>query len=195
MKVYIYVTKGPKVLAHFGGKYAVRKKGESGLNGKVVASFNLNEIDNYEMEYQNDGTDDCMKRIARISTDQEGDEQTERVASNEDEPRDDCDLLKRSCLTFEGLGKFLFRKGECGWRRFYAWKIDNLEIYATARNLCDFMNFSADFFYEAPRSWSYTMGDMNGEGGVILPVRPEWVCRILNGEKTIEIRTTKPRSL
>lgn len=217
MKVYIYVTKGPKILAHFGGKYAIRKKGESGLNGKVVASFDCNEIDHYEMEYQNDGTDDALKKIRKLTVDGDGEENEELVASNELENRDDCVLLAESCLTFNGLGKFLFKKGECGLKRFYAWRIENLKILDEPLPLSDFVASKirenpklTDVWPidKAPQSWRYSVGRgaiytkegcfegfRIGEDSIILSVRPEWACRILSGEKTIEIRTTKPRSL
>ena len=108
----------------------------------------------------------------------------------------DIDLFKRSCLDLESLKRYLGKKGG------YAIKIKNLHIFGEAKNLSDYMNCRFEEWdyrdlYELEKSpknmqyvstWGCDEISMWGNTYILVSVRPDNLCRILNGDKTIEIR-------
>lgn len=118
------------------------------------------------------------------------------------------ELLKHSCLTFDELDNYL--QGKNG----YALHISNLKVFDKPKALsdCDItieeitwdtlrcdscMDFKADCkeCYEnyltrelkkAPQNMMNVW--FNGERYVLISIQPQWLCKILNGEKDIEIR-------
>jgi hypothetical protein len=165
MKVYIYVTKGGKCLCRFpplailfGKKFHLwSKKNLSAepLNGKIIASFELNEAESISQKYAGQRKDGHF-----------------------------YDVLEKACLTAEELEKYCptgSKKEAC------AWYIESLQILDEPFNLGD---FAKD---RAPQSWGYAT--INGAKCVLVSIRPEWACKILNGEKTIEVRKSAPKGV
>lgn len=169
MKCYIYVTKSEPYLWKYhcvsdnfngiGFETSYSKKEHDStddgeiLNGKIVASFELNKVDMYDLprlEYY--GYIGLIKNT-----------------------------LKYSCLNYEQLEEYV------GNKDFYAWHIDNLEI----------LDKPLVIMGKAPQSWQYCRDIVNGtnECCILISIKPEWVCKILNEEKTIEVRKTAPKEL
>ena len=127
-------------------------------------------------------------------------------------------LLDKSCLTILELCKYIgnnpnWTKGKYG----YAIKIKNLHIFDEPRDLSEYSkkvehckcdkcldhckNYYAKnnitqtinkgctkytILYKAPQNMMYVF-DLE-EKKVLISIHPEWLCKILNGEKTIEVR-------
>ena len=106
-------------------------------------------------------------------------------------------LLKYSCLTNKELSDYLDtsandKKTFCKDTFGYAIHIKNLHIFSEPKELCDYhisyYDKSCGFqrekhIWRAPQNMCTTL-----EGDIMISIRPEWVCKILNGEKTIEVR-------
>ena len=93
------------------------------------------------------------------------------------------DLLKKSCLMDYELDNYLI--GENG----YAIHIKNLHIFDKPREL-DFYSSNFDYFKKvekAPQNMMKVWEDQENPR-VLISIRPQWLCKILNGEKEIEIR-------
>lgn len=82
---------------------------------------------------------------------------------------------KESCLTLTEIAKYV------GDNYYYAWPIKELKILEEAK----------DILYSAPQSWCYIWTDEDHKS-ILISIKPKWVEKILNGEKTIEIRKTRP---
>ena len=105
-------------------------------------------------------------------------------------------LLNNSCLNAFELNDYL------GGHGGYAIHIKNLHIFdepkkitayhcKTNKNdeLCLNGGCGYKFFHKAPQNMMKVY-DHWGKGNeyVLISIRPEWLCKILNGEKTIEVR-------
>ena len=112
--------------------------------------------------------------------------------------------LEKSCLTKEQL--FDYIKGK---NMFYAIHIKNLHIFDKPRELSDYVTKQCQFakcstckygknnilcstinipITKAPQNMMYCYGKNTGEKYILISIQPEWLCKILNGEKTIEVR-------
>ena len=92
------------------------------------------------------------------------------------------ELAINSCLyNFEDMDDYL--KGKSG----YAIHIKNLKIYDTPKELNEYFNGNEEYINKAPQNMMYC-NDLFGKLYALISIRPEWLCKILNGEKTIEIR-------
>lgn len=96
------------------------------------------------------------------------------------------DLLDKSCLTNDMLCDYL--DGNTG----YAIHIKNLNIFDEPRELSEYSKRIGNDFQvlgNAPQNMmkccetKYII-----ENYILISIRPEWLCKILNGEKTIECR-------
>jgi len=118
-------------------------------------------------------------------------------------PSKNINLSKESCLDTYDICEYLedynadniFKKG-------YAIHIKNLHIFDEPKELSEFYNIQdcggmlfTHTLKKAPQNmmrvsvnrWlygEYTPNDVN----ILISIRPEWLCKILNGEKTIEVR-------
>lgn len=86
------------------------------------------------------------------------------------------ELLEKSCLTKEQLDKYLNKKDG------YALHIKNLKAFDKPRILHDSLLID-----KAPQNMQWVC-DIDFNTYILISVRPEWLCKILNGEKTVEIR-------
>ena len=114
------------------------------------------------------------------------------------------DLFKESRLDYDKLDKYLNKKNG------YALHISNLKIFKKPKELIDYKidntkkygSFGWAFeehekypsLQKAPQNmmrvydpWEIDENGV-GEAYVLISIRPEWICKILNGEKTIEVR-------
>lgn len=94
----------------------------------------------------------------------------------------ECDLSIKSCLTADEIDDYLINKSG------YAIYIKNLHIFKKPRELSYYFNENEEYIEKAPQNMMYCYGKNTGEKYILISIRPEWICKILNGEKTIEIR-------
>ena len=103
------------------------------------------------------------------------------------EKSEDVDFSVESCLDFDELNDYL--KGENG----YASHISDLNVFDKPLELSSNELLVKSYKYDnchylkrAPMNMCWVFH--NGEWKVLISIRPEWVCKILNGEKKIEVR-------
>lgn len=98
------------------------------------------------------------------------------------------EILEKSCII--DVNKFFeYLQGEDG----YAIHIKNLHIFDEPLSLFEiskechysYKEYLPKYF-NAPQNICYCW--YKGEKCALISIRPEWLCKILNGEKTIEIR-------
>lgn len=180
VKVLLYCTKAKPYLDEFQNLYAIHKtwlgKPDKPLNGKIVAKC---DIETEELFVKKD--------IGWAST----------SGMTEEE------ILHKSQLRKNKLNEYLGNNG-------YALHISNLAIFKKPKELNNYRidntktygSFGWAFeehekyssLQKAPqnmmRVYDPCDADENGAGElcVLISIRPEWLCKILNGEKTIEVR-------
>ena len=190
MKLLLYCTKAkPKlyntdkgfVLTDFKlGEYFNNKVL---LNGKIVAEcdFEVEEIGLVEIpDYAGD---ECHTFVYDVSI------YFETKTLNQDK------LFKKSCLNWEEMEKYLYSTNGKG----YAIHIKNLKIFDEPKELSDYysrarkMNtfdgyeWVCESIDKAPQNMMYAQ-DEKEKQYILISIRPEWLCKILNNEKTIEVR-------
>lgn len=146
------------------------------LNGKIVA-----ECD-YEVEEIECRTSIGMSGIHDEYT-------TKSLGENE--------LLYASKI--DEIAFINYLKGKNG----YAIHLKNLHIFDRPRNLSCYSTYIKEivntwWFYlnhkkakqleKAPQNMMYCYGNNTGEKYILISIHPEWLAKILNGEKTIEVR-------
>lgn len=116
---------------------------------------------------------DCEK-VEEFTTSYRGDMRQTKIIS------------KDSCLSLSDLVDYQ-RENNC----LYAIHLSNLNIFGKP------LAFDKDYIYKdykgneiitkAPQNMCRVY-DRFGNKYILISIRPEWVCKILNGEKTIEVR-------
>ena len=93
--------------------------------------------------------------------------------------------LEESCLTINQLENYLYSNNYKG----YALHIKNLkEKILSFDKDCIFKKpHGNELITRAPQNMQWCF-DRRGNRYALISIRPEWLCKILNGEKTIEIR-------
>ena len=140
-------------------------KEETLLNGKIVAQFDCEKVEKFDVPYP----------------------------AYFWEVKDELEhITKGSCLSLMSLHHYL--KNDSG----YAIHISNLEIFDEPKELNDFKLFNPNYYLytnikRAPQNMCYVVKEppmcfAPSEEYILISIRPEWVCKILNGEKTIEVR-------
>ena len=107
------------------------------------------------------------------------------------------EVLEKSCLTSDELCEYL---GD--YNEGYAIHIKNLHIFDEPRELEEVYKIDnvggklfthslkkapQNMMYVSVNRWVYDFyepSDIN----ILISIKPEWLCKILNGEKTIEVR-------
>jgi predicted transcriptional regulator len=173
MKLLLYCTKAKPILfKHFkwldGKDFAckdVSKNGYYCYNGKIVA--------------------ECDFEVEKLSIGYGVGWQTETIKGTEN-------IEKISCLSRAKLYEYCKGKG-------YAIHIKNLHIFDEPKELQEYATLKKyPGGYEkfvsverAPQNMMYVYdvnSDNPNEKKVLISIRPEWLCKILNKEKTIEVR-------
>ena len=132
------------------------------LNGKIVAECEVEteEISLSEYPYY----DDCSVCLLDTPT------------LNHDE------LLDKSCLSDNELDDYLIdQKG-------YALHIENLSKFARPQDLIDYWGWKSNKLVRKAPQNMMRLADIGNDMYILISIRPEWLCKILNGEKTIEVR-------
>ena len=93
-------------------------------------------------------------------------------------------IEKLSCINREQLYQYCKSNG-------YAIHIKNLNIFDEPRELSDYKGNSKGNFFKiiekAPQNMQMVLNEKL-EDCILISIRPKWLCKILNGEKTIECR-------
>lgn len=169
MKLLLYCTKSKWQLFRdiITGKWLIDKiKNGNAVNGKIVA----------ECDYE-------VEKIFR-TFDIRKDFYTVKV--NVD------DLYNKTCLTYEELCDYL---GNGNNGSGYAIHINNLHIFDKPKELSDYYQYTikgipntpAKNMQKAPQNMMRVFS-WRGDDYILISIRPEWLCKILNGEKKIEVR-------
>lgn len=103
------------------------------------------------------------------------------------------DIEERACLKFEQIEQYLCTNDYKG----YALHISNLKIfdkpqkyqddYLYRRKINTYF-YNDEYFRKAPQNMMKVIDAYGDDEYVLISIRPEWICKILNGEKTIEVR-------
>ena len=138
------------------------------LNGKIVAEcdFEVEEITNCGTSFMIMKYDDLQ-----------------------DNYRYTNEIARGSCLDYNDLKRYL------GTNNGYAIHIKNLHIFDKPRELKEYykdnflqeLNTSDTRVYKAPQNMM-NVYDIKGNHYILISIQPQWLCKILNGEKTIEVR-------
>lgn len=145
---------------------------EQALNGKIVAEcdYEVEEIEHY-VHYE----PEVNVGIAVLPEFECDAYSTETLCHFK--------LVEKSCLYNDQLDGYL--KGKNG----YAIHIKNLHIFGEPKELSDYCVLIP--ITKAPQNMMYVYdenSDNPNEKKVLISIRPEWLCKILNGGKTIEVR-------
>ena len=188
MKLLLYCTKAKPYLTMTTDFVSFRRfdcydRDLGCLNGKIVAEcdYEVEEIfeDNFE-----DARDGYVEHFYTLKSYDDFDE-GQKV------------LLKESCLQKHELSNYL------GFENGYAIHIKNLHIFDEPKELSEYytkkknnVEENEDLFMDgilyttiksAPQNMMYAKQPLK-EDKIIISIKPEWLCKILNGEKTIEVR-------
>lgn len=148
------------------------KTGWNVLNGKIVAECDYEVEDIY---YSNITEEYSILSLPLISGTEE--------------------MYQKMCLDYLELSEYLENEDEsadCG----YAIHIKNLHIFDKPKELKDYYH-NASKLEKAPQNMMMVQeitesdkyqGSYLVKDYVLISIRPEWLCKILNGEKTIEVR-------
>ena len=170
-KPYLYKTEKPMIEKMFGDYHTQLNKAvlnDNYLNGKIVA-----ECD-FEVEDLRIVDDDPLGAYWY---------ETKTLSENE--------VLEKSCLTGDELFDYLGEDNEG-----YAIHIKNLHIFDKPRDIRNYYNIAtrtmADCMNQkallkAPQNMCNAY-DVYKNHYILISIRSEWLCKILNGEKTIEVR-------
>lgn len=160
MKVLFYCTKNKPVLVNLlnGTDYRLDTK-------DLWKEYNPNDV--YEV-LNGKIVAECEVEVEKITLLQKEIFYTPTLNTKE--------LLEKSCLTKEQLDKYLSKKDG------YALHIKNLKAFDKPRILHDSLLID-----KAPQNMQWVC-DIDFNTYILISVRPEWLCKILNSEKTVEVR-------
>lgn len=193
MKLLLYCTKQPLYLVRNENDkyyYTMDKgtlndyKNVETYNGKIVAEcdFEVEEIENNVCAF-------CDYKLPYFET----------------KTLDEKEIEERSCLSYDKLKGYLQNSGN-GFYGYsgYAIHIKNLNIYDKPKELSDYyiiqnehanpIDIEEDIktVKKAPQNmmycWDFIQEYRIFKKKIIISIRPEWLVKILNGEKTIEVR-------
>jgi len=190
MKLLLYATRNKPYLIRIGNNprhllsldknpYEIHPDTKV-LNGYIVAECDFEVEEIYERVSLNDSWFNDFHHTKTMKNDE---------------------LLKKSCLKFEEMNKYFDYQKNALDKVGYAIHIKNLHIFDKPRELKDFysinekakeLDIEEDIkeIKKAPQNMMYAFEFSKNifERKVLISIRPEWICKILNGEKTIEIR-------
>lgn len=150
-KVYIYETKTGYVSKSYENDILVPVK-----YGKVIGKYVCDEITEYTTEFHSD--DNLFQGIYEtISHEDDGDEYDEIVTGNDFDDPNNCDICKRSCLSFDDIKNYV----GYGDGKFYGYHISNLKIYDKPKELSEFIKYGFEQDYA---EWEhYSIAGVNGK--------------------------------
>ena len=204
MKLLLYCTKQkPYLFDHFKTKFFTNKKEiyanskALSLNGEIVAECDF-EVDTIVMQK---GADDKIRGNNGFMG--YGIISKNHSFSWYDENKT-CLLEEELFKYLEGFEKPYLIPSNYKCKNGYAIHIKNLNIFDKPRLTQYYFIYQKDMkmkyvlhifkgkfvklIEKAPQNMMYCYGINTGEKYILISIRPEWLCKILNGEKTIEVR-------
>lgn len=208
MKLLLYCTKENPYLNdyrrfEFCNKFIIMNKNANALNGKIVAECDCDKVEEfgcYTVPYRNYNNlgyehfiDNGVYKVEWNKNNLNGDyhlnnddgvvfERNDRYIDTMFKNGD----LNKMCLSPQELLDYI-KLGNNG----YALHLSNVKVFDEP------LTFEIDYIYKntygnhlvskAPQNMCYVY-DRKGNKYILISIRPEWICKILNGEKTIEIR-------
>jgi predicted transcriptional regulator len=172
MKLLLYCTKAkPYLMKYKDGKYkeiaSLYNKQDLAtcdlLNGKIVA--------------------ECDFEVEKIEVGEGGNKLVTKTLSEHN-------LLMKSCLDLKDILKYTENIDGFG----YAIHIKNLHIFDEPKYLDELWAFDKQGLpckiERAPQNMRkcHIIRPLKAQDYVLISIKPEWLCKILNGEKTIEVR-------
>ena len=180
MKLLLYCTKNKPYLIKCDDWHLDNKKQDYYWKQKQVAPFQYNGYIVAECDYD-------VEEI-RIVDDEIWNwwYETKTLSKNE--------LCEKSCLSEDEIYDYLEEN------EGYATHIKNLHIFDKPKELWNYVDKDAFSIEKAPQNMMYVFdenideyeydedGKLLENKCVLISIHPEWLCKILNGEKTIEVR-------
>ena len=163
MKLLLYCTKAkPYIMKYNDGKY------------KEIASF-----------YNKQDLATCDLLNGKIVA--ECDFDVEEIEMLGDETNIYYGVEREACLTTEQIENYL---GYDNDYKGYAINIKNLHIFDKPYELGKALiyNFNTQYIVEKAPQNMMKVYNRAGECHILISIKPEWLCKILNGEKIIEVR-------
>ena len=117
----------------------------------------------------------------------ECDYEVEKIELQGDEINIYYGVENKACLTTEQIENYF---GYDNDYKGYAIHIKNLHIFDKPYELGKALiyNFNTQYIVEKAPQNMMKVYNTAGECHILISIRPEWLCKILNGEKTIEVR-------
>ena len=187
MKLLLYCVKAKPILRDYRGKAIFNRfvisptdrpftsdDTQPILNGKIVGECDF-EVEEFDFASQRFFENDIEKYNIEIKKQNE--------------------LLHKSCLTATQMVCYLDKKGK-GQTNLngYAIHIKNLHIFDKPKELYECLihpkieskYYGCEHLSKAPQNMMYV--ELDDIRYILISIRPQWLVKILNGEKTIEVR-------
>ena len=205
VKCLIYCSRGKLLERHWGkidgiGKFILYHHSDKvkycdtnsphRLNGKIVASFDCEKVEEFTTDYR--GNKEQNKRIVKDSCVPLGD-----LVDYQKENHLLYAIHISNLEIFDEPKEVREFKGQCinkKWSYCPSCKVgyeyiseDEAEFYR-AYGTCSTEWVCLNWLKKAPQNMCYCYDQERKIHYVLISIRPEWVAKILNGKKTIEIR-------
>ena len=107
---------------------------------------------------------------------------------------EDLELQEKACLNTQQLNSYFMSNADNGEKVGYAIHIKNLHIFDEPRELyeclihpkIEYRYYGCEHLSKAPQNMMYV--ELDDIKYILISIRPEWLCKILNGEQTIIIK-------
>lgn len=175
-KPYLYKTEKPMIEKKFGDYHTQLNKAvlTENLNGKIVAECDY-EVEKIEYDWYPCNILPAGEHYYTYY-------HTKSISTAKE-------FYSKSCLDWDKLNQYLNDYDSQKFDGGYAIHIKNLHIFDKPREL-EFYSSKFDNFKKlekAPQNMMKVWEDKENPK-VLISIRPEWLCKILNGEKKIEVR-------
>ena len=148
------------------------------------------DLEDDKQFYYNENTNVLETEIFNGKIVAECDFEVEKIEFWSDEINISYGVEYRACLTTEQILSYL---GYDNDYKGYAIHIKKLHIFDKPKELSDYKYLRKTFFGplgNAPQNmmYAYELNEYELIKKVLISIQPQWLCKILNGEKTIEVR-------
>lgn len=139
------------------------------LNGFIVAECEIDKVGLIKANYYDDDFDSGISYGIDL-----------RISNK---------FERDSCLSYDDLYNYL------GGNDGYALHLSNIKVFDKPRKLSKYLSIhyinSQNYalpIRKAPQNMCYYYDTFKQEKYILISIKPQWLCKILNGEKTIEVR-------
>lgn len=185
MKALLYCTKGKPYLSLveyvYGDdfkttyditndkKYLEQMSIGTVLNGYIVAECEIDKVGLIKANYYDDDFDSGISYGIDL-----------RISNK---------FERDSCLSYDDLYNYL------GGNDGYALHLSNVKVFDKPKELSEYLsvhyingqNYALPI-RKTPQNMYYYYDTFKQEKYILISIKPQWLCKILNGEKTIEVR-------